>query len=71
MKHYTQSLVTQSDEKKSYQIIKKVLETEQLCLHDIDNIVSILESMNQPEILEAFILYLDEKSPNLSKVVFR
>lgn len=51
--------------------MNKVIENPDLCIHDINNILLLLESFQKPILIEAFILYLHKQHPNLAKVVFK
>lgn len=50
--------------------MQTVIENPELCIHDIDFIITLLESFQDHIYLETFISYINKEHKNLSKAVF-
>lgn len=70
MKFYLEHKNKQLDEKLIYKLMQATIENTDLCIHDINFMITLLESFKDPMYLETFISYINKEHKNLSKVVF-
>ena len=59
-----------TDKKKIVKLLNSIIENKDLCIHDIKNMLMLLESFQQPIYIEVFINYLHKYHKNLSGMIF-